>query len=144
MTRIVVGVDGSDNAAAALRWAVTEARRRGATVEAVHGWHEPVVGGTAAGFVPVPIDAEAFEQSSRDHLERAVTHAIDDESGVLIERRLVHDTPASALLDLAQGADLLVVGRRGHGGFLGLVLGSVSQQIVWHAPCPVVVVPPDR
>lgn len=142
MTRIVVGVDGSENAAAALAWAVEEGRRRGATVEAVHAWHEPVVGGTAAGLVPVPLDTDAFEQGSRQQLDEAVDAVVDDGTGLELERLLVHDSPARALLDRAAGADLLVVGRRGHGGFMGLLLGSVSQQIVWHAPCPVVVVPP--
>ena len=142
MTRIVVGVDGSENAAAALAWAVEEGRRRGATVEAVHAWHEPVVGGTAAGLVPVPLDTDAFEQGSRQQLDEAVDAVVDDGTGLELERLLVHYSPARVLLDRAAGADLLVVGRRGHGGFMGLLLGSVSQQIVWHAPCPVVVVPP--
>lgn len=143
MTRIVVGVDGSENAAAALAWAVEEGRRRGITVEAVHAWQEPVVGGTAAGLVPVPIDTEAFEQGSRQQLDHAVEAVVDDETGVDVQRLLIHDSPARALLDRAAGAELLVVGRRGHGGFMGLLLGSVSQQIVWHAPCPVVIVPPN-
>ena len=142
MTRIVVGVDGSENAAAALAWAVAEGRRRGATVEAVHAWHEPVVGGTAAGLVPVPIDSTAFEEGSRQQLDQAIADAVDDETGVDLQRVLVHGTPARSLLERAEGADMLVVGRRGHGGFMGLLLGSVSQQVVWHAPCPVVVVPP--
>ena len=142
MTRIVVGIDGSENAAAALAWAVEEGRRRGATVEAVHAWQEPVVGGTAAGLVPVPIDTEAFEQGSRQQLDEAVEAVVEDGADVDVQRLLVHDSAARALLDRAAGADLLVVGRRGHGGFMGLLLGSVSQQIVWHAPCPVVVVPP--
>lgn len=142
MARIVVGVDGSENAAAALAWAIDEARHRDATVEAVLGWQEPVMGGTAAGFVPVPIDTDAFEDGSRGQLDQAVDAVVGGESDVRIDRVLLHDSPAHALLDRAEGADLLVVGRRGHGGFLGLLLGSVSQQIVWHAPCPVVVVPP--
>ena len=142
MSRIVVGVDGSENAGAALAWALEEGRRRGAAVEAVHAWQEPVVGGTAAGLVPVPIDTDAFEQGSRQQLDQAVDAVGDDATDVEVQRILIHDSPARALLDRAVGADLLVVGRRGHGGFMGLLLGSVSQQIVWHAPCPVVIVPP--
>lgn len=143
MSRIVVGVDGSENAAAALTWAVAEGRRRGAAVEAVHAWQQPTVGGTAAGLVPMSLDTEAFEQGARQQLDQAVDAVVGDTTDVDLHRILVHDSPARALLDRAEGADLLVVGRRGHGGFIGLLLGSVSQQIVWHAPCPVVIVPPD-
>ncbi|WP_436793465.1 universal stress protein [Actinospongicola halichondriae] len=142
MGRIVVGVDGSENSAAALEWAIGEARVRGATVEAVLGWHEPIMGGTAA--VMIPVDTREFEESYRAQLDKAVdavVGGIGDLGGVEIDRQLVHAPAARSLLDAAVDADLLVVGRRGHGGFLGLVLGSISQQVVWHAPCPVVVVP---
>ncbi len=140
MGRIVVGVDGSKNSAAALAWAIAEARVRDATVEAVLGWHEPIMGGTAA--VMIPVDYREFEESYRAQLDRAVDEVVgDDDNDVEIDRQLVHAPAARSLLDAAEGAELLVVGRRGHGGFLGLVLGSTSQQVVWHAPCPVVVVP---
>ena len=139
--RIVVGADGSANSNAALRWAVGEARRIGATVEAVLGWNEPVTGGVA----PVVVDPGVFEESFRSELDK-ITEAFRAEApDVTIEPVLVHGSPAHVLLDRAEGAELLVVGSRGHGGFMGLLLGSVSQQVVWHAPCPVVVVPPpDR
>ena len=134
--RIVVGVDGSDGSLAALRWAVEEARLRDAGVEAIHAWHFPYIEGLAA-------------YANEHELEQAARRVLDDALAALgglpgemqVEGALVHGTAASALLACADGADLLVVGSRGHGGFMGLLLGSVSQQCVQHSPCPVVVVP---
>lgn len=136
--RIVVGVDGSDNALEALRWAVAEAELRDATVEAVTSWHYPTVG---VEFAPVA-DPETFEGAATQSLQEAVAKVCpDDASRQRVRAMVVQDTPVRALVDAAQGADLLVVGSRGRGGFTGLLLGSVSAQCVHHAPCPVVVVP---
>ena len=137
---IVVGVDGSSHAQAALRFALAEARLRGATVEAIMAWHLPYYGGVAG--MPLPLDSEAIEESYRAELERAVARA--DTSGLAtpVERRLVEGTPAGVLLDASKEASLLVVGSRGRGGFVGLLLGSVSHQVAAHARCPVVIVPP--
>lgn len=141
--RIVVGVDGSEHAARALRWALDEARIRAATVLAVHAWQYPSVGVT--GF-PVPeVAMEGIAQSAQETLD----HAIDDQDdqmadGVDVERCLVMGPAAQALLDAARGADLLVLGSRGRGGFAGLLLGSVSQQCAHHSPCPVVLVPGEK
>lgn len=135
--RLVVGVDGSDHAARALRWAIDEARLRGAWVEAVHAWDYPVV--SVTGF-PVPdVDLEAIEQSARATLD----HAVDQNTApdVEIRRSVVAGPAPTALLEAATDADLLVVGSRGRGGFAGLLLGSVSQQCAQHARCPVVIVP---
>lgn len=134
---IVVGVDGSEHAARALRWALDEARIRGAAVQAVHAWQNPDVGVT--GF-PVPkVGTEGIAEAAQETLDQAV----DDQAtgGVEVERSLVRGPAAQALLDAAKGADLLVVGSRGRGGFAGLLLGSVSQQCAHHASCPVVIVP---
>lgn len=147
MQRIVVGVDGSEGARAALVWAVEEARLRGATIEAVLCWHVPYVGGTS--LVPlsgVSVDPAELEKSYRVHLDRIVDEATRDmppaEGGVPIEGKLVHGSASSVLLEVAVDADLLVVGSRGHGGFTGLLLGSVTHQVIGHSPCPVVVIPP--
>ncbi len=133
----MVGIDGSEGAAQALRFAAEEARLRGARLEAVLAWgllDQPgVPGGTA--FDPHFGDADA-----RAFLEAAVERAIGDDPGVTVELVPVCDLPARALLERAVGADLLVVGARGLGGFRGLLLGSVSHQVVQHAPCPVAVV----
>jgi nucleotide-binding universal stress UspA family protein len=135
--RIVVGVDGSEAARTALRWALDEAHLRNATVEVVHGWHVPQLDGVQYG----DLNPGKFERDARQLLDRMVGGA--DAAGVpAVEPILVCDGAARALLDTAKGADLLVVGSRGRGGFTGLLLGSVSQQVVHHAPCPVVVIPP--
>ena len=136
---IVVGVDGSGHAATALRFAIDEARIRGATVEAVMAWHLPYYGGVAG--MPLPLDLEAIEASYHAELDAVVDAA--DATGLPspVAKRLAEGTPAGVLLDAAKDASLLVVGSRGRGGFVGLLLGSVSHQVASHAPCPVVIVP---
>lgn len=138
--RIVVGVDGSDHARRALRWALEEARLRQATIVAVHAWHLPYDG--SHPYTALAFDPDRFEHQARSTLERAV-HA-EDTHGLAapVETVVVHGTAAAALLEAANGADLLVVGARGLGGFTGLLLGSVSNQVSHHASCPVVIVPP--
>ena len=142
MSKIVVGVDTSEGGRRALVWAVEEAKLRGAVVQAVHVWQLPVFVATPFGDVPIKAgDFEADAQKQFDELIDAV-----DASGLVapIERTFVAGHPASSLLDAAADADLLVVGTRGHGGFTGLLLGSTSQQVSHHAPCPVVIVPGDE
>ncbi|MDZ7676073.1 MAG: universal stress protein [Acidimicrobiales bacterium] len=144
MGRIVVGVDGSENGTAALNWAIDEVRHRDgpAAVEVVMAWHEPVTGGTVPAMVA--IDIEQFEASYREHLDSIVGPVREANPDVEIKAYLGRGSASQVLLDAADGADLLVVGSRGHGGFIGLLLGSVSNQVVNHASCPVVVVPaPD-
>ena len=137
---IVVGVDGSTGSQVALEWAIREAKVRGAPVEAVHVWQLPFVG-DAAGMAAFTVDGEAVEQASRSLLD-GVVDGVEHE-GVEIGRHLERGDTAGALLRAAEAldADLLVVGSRGRGGFAGLLLGSVSQQIVHHSTRPVVVVP---
>jgi nucleotide-binding universal stress UspA family protein len=140
--RIVVGVDGSEGSLTALRWALGEARLRGAGVDAIHSWHYPYaayteVTGMAAGVV----DRAELEKVGQEVLQKTVEAVADEAEGVPVNAVLVQGGAAASLLHAAVGADLLVVGTRGHGGFTGLLLGSVSQAAVHHAPCPVVVVP---
>jgi nucleotide-binding universal stress UspA family protein len=137
--RIVVGVDGSENARRALQWAANEARIRHARLEVVHAWHVPYTGvypAATALFEPGP-----FEEAAKATIEDAI--AGEDLSGLAhpVERVISQGGAAVAILDAAKGADLVVVGTRGRGGFAGLLLGSVSHQVVHHAECPVVVVP---
>ncbi|MEW6470877.1 MAG: universal stress protein [Actinomycetota bacterium] len=140
MERIIVGVDGSETAQEALRWAVEEARRRNATVEAVYAWHQPF----AAGYAEMAeINIDAYSKEAQQILD-ATVDAVDATGIAPVERKLVTGNAASALVEEAKGADLLVVGSRGRGGFAGLLLGSVSQQVAHHAPCPVVIIPPAR
>jgi nucleotide-binding universal stress UspA family protein len=137
MARIVVGVDGSEESKAALRWAVGEARLRGASVRAVYAWSLPYVA-AAPGLVVPQGDVADFRRDGEEMLDALVAEV--GNAGVDVERVAVEGGPAHVLVEAAEGADLLVVGSRGHGGFAGLLLGSVSQQVAHHAPCPVVIV----
>lgn len=139
MERIVVGIDGSDTSRRALRWALDEGRLRQAAVEVVHTWDAPYI----AYPYSVPVfDPETYEKAAKQVLDTAVE--AEDTSGlpVPVERIVTPGGAASAILEAAKGAELVVVGSRGLGGFKGLLLGSVSHQVTHHAPCPVVVVPP--
>jgi len=143
--RIVVGVDGSPSALKALRWAIAQAQRTGASVDVVASWLDPVASAYSSfGFSPVFPDDEDWAGLTDKYLQAAVAEAVDGRrSRVQIVTRVVRGHPAQVLLDAAEGAQLLVVGSRGHGTLAGLLLGSVSQHCVQHAPCPVVVVPAD-
>jgi nucleotide-binding universal stress UspA family protein len=134
--RIVVGIDGSEGSRDAFRWAVGEARRRHVIVEAVHVWHQ-------AWVAPTHImgDVDFFAAKAREVLD-AVVDAVDS-TGVTVERKLLAGAAAPGLIHEAKGAELVVVGSRGRGGFTGLLLGSVSQQVAHHTPCPLVIVPPE-
>lgn len=137
--RVVVGVDGSDHGTLALHWAIDEARRRGAVLQIVHAWRYPYIGADV-GFAASPAVLEGVEANARTIVDDAA--AVASGAGVEdVETTLVSGPSAGILLDAANGADLLVVGSRGRGGFTGLLLGSVSQQCAHHAPCPVVIVP---
>jgi nucleotide-binding universal stress UspA family protein len=145
MGRIVVGIDGSWASKAVLRFAVEEARLRGSSLHVVHAWRYSTGGlhtfytgglGTQLGG---PAMTRAEQEQRR--LERFVGKLLPA-TDVEITVSAVEGFPAQALLEAAKGAELLVVGSRGHGGFGGLLLGSVSQQCAHHAPCPMVIVRP--
>ena len=135
--RIVVGVDGSASSIKALEWALEQARRTGAKVEAVQAWEVPTMYGSGMMVLP---GGEEFDKSARQSLEAAVNNALGGRTDVPVEHHTVGGHPAKSLIDMAEGADLLVVGSRGHGGFVGTLVGSVSQYCVSHASCPVVVI----
>jgi nucleotide-binding universal stress UspA family protein len=140
MHKIVVGVDGSPAAHAALRWAHEEARLAGATLVVVHAWHYPY--SSARGSASET--REAMRLDALRQLEAEVD-ALGPRAGdgASIETRLVEDSPSKAVLDEARDADLVVVGSRGRGGFASLLLGSVSRVVVQHSPCPVAVIRHD-
>jgi nucleotide-binding universal stress UspA family protein len=142
MERIVVGVDASPGAQAALAWAHRQAARTGASLEVVTAyigpWHPHAATDELTAMEPAHAEAR---REARAVLARAEQQLAELGEEVSHEAILVDDAPAPALLQRASGAELLVVGSRGRGGFAGLLLGSVSQQCVQHAPCPVVVVP---
>ncbi len=102
-----------------------------------------IVGGLG-WVVPDQAMFEEYERQARARLDECLASLAAELGGVEIEPSTVHGAPARVLLQAAEGATALVVGSRGHGGFVGLLLGSVSQQCSHHAPCPVVVVPPAR
>jgi nucleotide-binding universal stress UspA family protein len=138
--KIVVGIDGSDASKGALRWAVEDARARGAEVVALHAY-EVVVAVTDA--VPTaPVDLFGLTAETHDDAQQFVTRVVDEVVGnsvsVDVAPIAVEDSPAKALLDAARDADLLVVGSHGH-GLSGLFLGSVSLECAQHAACPVVI-----
>jgi nucleotide-binding universal stress UspA family protein len=136
--RIVVGVDGSAGADRALAFALEEARLRGADVVVIHAWSFPAV--TYTPFGPGPLMSETdLESAEAEIVERALERV--DTSGVQVSRKLVVGGSAPVLLEAAEDAELLVVGTRGHGGFAGLLLGSTSQHLAHHPPCPLVIVP---
>ena len=137
--RIVVGIDGSPPSVDALRWAIRQAELTGAGLDAVSAWQFPVTAG-AYGWAPESgfddIDFEALTA-------KALSKVIEDVSppaSVTVRQLVVEGNPAQVLLDSATGADLLVVGNRGHGAFADALLGSVSERCVRHAHCPVLVI----
>ena len=146
MAKIVVGVDGSSGALQALRWALAEARLRGASVHVVYAWMLPFsLSIPTVETFGVPYPGPPMEEVHEKHRARAEAdlaawlQAVGAEGVELTEA--IEGRAANVLLEAAQDADLLVVGSRGQGGFAGLLLGSVSQQCAHHAPCPLVIVP---
>jgi nucleotide-binding universal stress UspA family protein len=131
----VAGVDGSPQSREALGWAIKEAELRGGRVVAVTAWEFPPL---ATGLEVVSMEREAFAN--------AATHVLDVAVGALsvsdvpVQTLVAHGSPAKVLIEAAEGADVVVVGSRGLGGFAGLLLGSVSAHLVHHCPCTVVVI----
>lgn len=139
--RVVVGVDGSPAADAALGWAVAHAVARGSTLDVVNAWEAPVSHGPVLGIFPY--DLEAIESEAHQLVDSTVADASASAPDLVVSGTVVAGRPASSLLDVAKGADLVVVGRRGLGGFGRLLLGSVSDHVARHAGTTVVVVPAD-
>lgn len=140
--RIVVAVDGSATSQRALDWALDEARLRGAQLIVLHAW-QPAILPAAAPAVAMA-DAPWLGDDAARLVQQQLDASPSDGLTTPPEPVVVCGNPAAAILDAATSASLVVVGSRGRGGFAGLLLGSVSQQVVHHAPCPVVVVPADR
>lgn len=137
VTRIVVGIEGSEHAALALRWAAREAVIHDASVTAVLAWsfldqHHPP---DHEGF-----DPSYGEEAAHAALRCYLAQSAGDQGPEAIQARAICDLPARALMEAAADADLLVVGARGLGGFKGLLLGSVSQHCILYAQIPVAVV----
>lgn len=138
--RIVVGADGSPSSRHAVEWAANQAALTGGTLQLAAVWHWPVNYG-----YPVPLAphydpaAEAFKLLDEEAAVVRLAHPDLD-----VRTAVVQGSAAQVLVELSRGADLLVVGTRGHGELIGMVIGSVSEHCVVHAHCPVVVVRADR
>jgi nucleotide-binding universal stress UspA family protein len=137
---VVVGVDGSECARDALRFAVQEAQMRAARLQLVTAWSVPT-NLYASGF-SASVDASTFEAAAQATSAEALQHAREAAPELQIEASTPEEHPVTALLAASEHADLLVVGSRGRGGFARLVLGSVGEQMARNAPCPVTIVRP--
>jgi len=129
---IVVGVDGSSQSDKAVAWGLEQAKKTGGTLELLVAWARPVSYG-----VPLVVGGIDPEADAREIAEKAAA-GLDLPADRLIIN-VVHGAAPAILVERSSHADLIVVGSRGHGGFAGLLLGSVSAQVVHHAGCPVVV-----
>ncbi|MFE1312485.1 universal stress protein [Streptomyces sp. NPDC058755] len=137
--RVVVGVDGSTSSYAALRWAVRYAGLVGGTVDAVAVWELAGLYGWSAPAVDLDVD----EDDARQRMRQELTDVLGADAAGVVRTHVVHGNPADVLLRAAEGAEVLVVGSRGRGGFARALLGSVGQHVSQHANCPVVIVRPD-
>ncbi|MEV4639213.1 universal stress protein [Actinoplanes sp. NPDC049548] len=136
---IVVGVDGSPGSRKALTWAAAEAADHNADLVVVNVWEHtllPPAGNVTVSerYVPDP------SQRTADDLVQVIKEELGDDPAILVKPQVKQGRAAKILIDESENADLLVVGKRGHGGFAGLVLGSVSQHVAAYAKCPVAVV----
>ena len=134
--RIVVGVDGSESSKEALRWAVHQAEATGSSVEAIMAWKLPT---TYSFGTPMPT-AYDFAPYCDRALRDVVQEVASECPGVEVSAVVTEGDARQALVTAAGGADLLVVGSRGHGELVGILLGSVSEYCTAHATCPVVVI----
>ncbi len=141
MGRIVVGVDSSKTSLKALRWAIAEAELRGSGLMLVHAFPRPELVGMTM-VVTLPSDDE-LREASEQVLDDALA-AAGGAGETAVTKHVGAGGPASVLVEVAKDAELLVLGSRGLGGFRGMLLGSVTQQVIAHAPCPVVVITPDE
>jgi nucleotide-binding universal stress UspA family protein len=133
--RIVVGFDGSQSSLDALEWAVRQTILTDGTLVVVMTWEWPTSYGWA---VPIPDDFDP-EADVRKVLDTAIAGVTAEHPAIKVEARLISGHPSPALVEASKGADVLVVGSRGHGEFVGMLIGSVSEYCVTNAHCPVLV-----
>jgi nucleotide-binding universal stress UspA family protein len=136
---VLVGVDGSPSSHKALAWAAAEASDHGADLVVLNVWEHtllPPAGSVSVSerYVPDP------SQRTAEDLLQDIKQVLGEDPPVLVQPRVKQGNPAKVLIEESADADLLVVGTRGHGGFGGLVIGSVSQHVAAYAHCPVTVV----
>ncbi len=138
--RIVVGVDGSSSSKDALSWAARQAQSTGASLEVVTTWEWPI----SFGWVPPYPQGYDPEADAKKALDETVAEVLGPSPAVKVRTQVVEGHPAPVLVELSKGAELLVVGSRGHGEFAGMLIGSVSEHCVTNAHCPVVVLRPTH
>jgi nucleotide-binding universal stress UspA family protein len=139
--QIVTGVDGSDSSKAALQWAYDEATHHGAALTVVMTWHRPTLPMSPPyGAMPDADYETQPKESALAQLDAFVADLVPRTPAVDIRTAIEEGNPVKILLERSKKADLLVVGSRGRDGFKGMLLGSVSQHLVAHAECPVVVI----
>jgi nucleotide-binding universal stress UspA family protein len=132
--RILVGIDGSPCSLTALEWAANQSELTGATLEVIMAWEWP----TGYGWSPIPNNFDPAHDTEKV-LADELKPVQEAHPGVTVQAVVVEGHPAPLLVEASQGADLLVVGSRGHGEFAGMLLGSVSEHCVTNARCPVLV-----
>ena len=133
ITGVVVGYDGSTGGVQALEWAAGEARARGLSLTVLHVW-DVYVGG------PIAMPVVDLRGVAEENLNNGVAHVREVAPDLSVRGVLARGQAAAKLIEAGRGADMIVLGPRGLGGFAGLVLGSVGAQVAAHAPCPVVIV----
>ena len=142
--RFVVGVDGSEESRVALRWSADEAVARGARLEVVYAWELPF-SGLATSYSPEPAglpDSGEVARRAENALDQTLREVLGGDPPPDMERVVEAGDPAAVLLRRSEGADLLIVGSRGHGAFSRLLVGSVSEKCVRYATCSVAVIRP--
>jgi nucleotide-binding universal stress UspA family protein len=136
---VLVGVDGSRGSRKALIWAAAEAATHGADLVVLKVWEHALPPPMGSGSVPLG-DVPDTGDDAAEELLKVIKEELGDDPPVRVYPRAKEGGAARALIEQSMDADLLVVGTRGHGGFPGLVLGSVSQHVAAYAKCPVTVV----
>lgn len=140
---VVLGTDGSPESATAIEQAFIEASLRDTDLIVVHGWTRPAVRGPG-DILPLVYDVDKVEGEEERVLSEAISGYRDRFPEVRLTERVIRGRPSPTLIELSETAQLVVVGSRGFGGFAGLLLGSVSQQVLHHAACPILIVPRPR
>lgn len=140
MPGIVVGIDGSEAAEAALAFALEEAKLRQLPLRIVCAWEIPPIEYAGAAFVPTP-DIPASAETDADEVLAQAAAQLGSDHGIHIETASVHGHPATVLVEQAKDATLLVIGAHGHGALATLVLGSVSKAVAQHCTVPLAIVP---
>lgn len=140
---VVVGIDGSEISAKATDWAFAEASARGAELIAVHTWMDMQVQASLAGLSAAQQQWQVVEEEQNALLGQRLAGWSERFPDVKVTKVVTRDRPVRALADASEGAQLLVVGSHGRGGFKGMLLGSTSRALLQAAPCPMMVVRPD-